>query len=921
MPDGSQKIDIDGGVHCADFIGRDQNIRYGYSAEDVERLIERVLALTHAGAVFQPVPEQAESLFAEQDGQRLIFQPGAARQLSGLGSERAYLLALAVDQEYQRWASRFVPLAGKMDIRQVLEGLPIAFRELIIPTGEGGQATQKPLESIAEAMQTHLAFVILGEPGAGKTTTQQRIAYDAARTLLEKKPGRVPLFVRLSQQGERDPYAFLQTEWERRTEQRFDLALKAGRILILADGLNEIPREKRNDRLKGWMLFEQDYRGTNQLIFSGRERDYEDQLNLPRVIVQPLNNARIDDFLARHNATELRALLDAPPQRLREMASNPLHLFVLTLVYLQGGRNLQMLANSGKLFEAFADSLLRHEQRWHPDDLSVDCKVDLFARLAYRMQLQGSGTTFELAAARQALPASVDVLGEELPLVPAQLFRFGRGASILDPATLPDVRFYHHLLQEYFAARELLRRFNNGENLDDFWKTARSLNEMPPAGVGEWDPLPEPPAKGWEVTTILACGLSRTPEKLIEAVRLINPALAARCLDEAGIAKPEAVSVRTRADLLADLYNPQIHLRARLQAGYLLGKIGDPRFVPQKIGTVQVIRPALVDVPAGDYLLGSHPGEEGSYADESPQHKVSLSAFSIGTWPVTNAEYACFMAAGGYQNELFWEGDLSKRWLNGEEVAGGQMKAWLNIWRNLKATPNWKEEYERSGNYTPGQIKTREYIVSLSEDELKRVLSEQLSKKSRTEPNYWNDVLYNNASQPVVGITWFEARAYCAWLSLVSGRSYRLPSEVEWEAAAHGLPAPADKDGAVSPVRTYPWSSACESDQANTLEGRVLKPSPVGAYACVGSVGPFGTQDSAGNVWNWTSSLYLPYPYDLAKSELSEVEGERVLRGGSFDSRRRFARCAYRSWLDPVDFYGNGGFRVVSPGIFLAAVS
>ena len=136
----------------------------------------------------------------------MIFQPGAAHQLAGQRSQRAYLLALTIDQEYQRWATRFVPLAGKMDLRQVIEGVPISFTELILSSGEGeiqSGPTQRPLENIAEAMQSHPAFVILGEPGAGKTTTQQRIAYDAARLLLEGERSRVPLFVRLSQQGER----------------------------------------------------------------------------------------------------------------------------------------------------------------------------------------------------------------------------------------------------------------------------------------------------------------------------------------------------------------------------------------------------------------------------------------------------------------------------------------------------------------------------------------------------------------------------------------------------------------------------------------------------------------------------------------------------------------------------------------------
>ena len=921
MPAPQMNYEIDGGVHCADFVGRDQVNHYGFSAEDVERLIEKVLAFARAGAIFQPVPDQQESLFAENNGERLVFQPGAARQLSGMGNERAYLLALSVDQEYQRWASRFVPLAGKMDIRQAVEGVPIAFTELIIPTGEGGQITQKPLESIAEAMRTYGAFIILGEPGAGKTTTQQRMAYDAARSLLENQPERVPLFVRLSQQGERDPYTFLQSEWERRTGLSFGAALKAGRILILADGINEIPREKRNERLKAWMLFEQDWRGRNQLVFSGREKDYDNQLNLPRVLAQPLDGPRITDFLRRHQAEGLQSLLNDPNNRLGEMAANPLNLFVLTMVYLQGGKNLQNLANRGKLFQSFSEWLMRNEQRWHPDDLSVDCKTDLFARLAYAMQNQGIGTTYDLKTARGALPATVEILGEDLPLDPAMLFRFGRGASILDPATLPDVRFYHHLLQEYFAARELLRRFNSSEDLSALWKAPRSVDEMPPASVGEWDPLPEPPTGGWEVTTILACGLSRAPEKLIEAVRQVNPALAARCIDEAGSGKPASVLNATQQDLLSDLYNPKIHLRARLQAGFLLGKIGDPRFLPSPRGSgvggegegdgVKVILPQMLPVPAGKYLIGSQKNDEGSYDNEYPQHEVEIAAFSIGKWPVTNAEYACFMAAGGYQDEHYWQTGLAKRWLKGEDVTGGQFKTWLDNWKIMQTWGNVRQVLEQNGNYSPEQIDGFVYIAGLTENELKEQLGQQLSQKSRSQPHYWDDQQYNNPSQPVVGITWFEANAYCAWLSALTGKPYRLPSEAEWEAAARGLPASPQ-----SPFtnRQYPWGSDFDPAKANTLEGRVLKPSPVGAYAAAGAVGPFGAEDQAGNVYNWTSSLYLPYPYKPAKSEKPEAEGERVVRGGSWYNVRGNARCAYRYRTVPDYFTNNVGFRLVSPG-------
>ncbi|MFH0995522.1 MAG: SUMF1/EgtB/PvdO family nonheme iron enzyme [Pseudomonadota bacterium] len=848
-----------------------------------------------------------------------------------------YLLALIVDQEYRRWASLFVPLAGKMDIPQVIEGIPVSFTELCFPGCQGGmqsQPTRLPLENIADAMQKHDAFVILGEPGSGKTTTLQKIAYDAARTILDGGFSRVPLFVRLSQQKERDPYTFLQAEWERRSGDPFENARRDGRILILADGVNEIPREKRSDCLIAWMLFAQDWRGGNQLIFSGREMDYDNQLSLPRVLVQPLDDERISGFLHRHQADDLQILLNDPQNRLREMASNPLHLFVLTMVYLQvRKKELHKLANRGWLFHEFSWYLMAWEQKWHPDDLDVKCKEELFSVLAYEMQKQGSGTTFERKAAMRVLPATVYVKDEDLPLDPLALFRFGRGATILDPTNQKDVRFYHHMLQEYFAARELLRRFKGGEDLSELWCVNCSVDEMLPAKVGEWDPLPEPPSTGWEVTTILACGLCNSPETLethdilkidvqtlLEALRRVNPTLAGRCLDESGIDMQsddsmidnpfEKIKNAVRADLLSSLYNPQVHLRARLQAGYILGKIGDPRFEKQVINGVQVILPQMVSVAAGEYVIGSAKDDKDAYPDEKPQKSVGLKLFSIAKWPLTNAEFDCFIQAGGYQDEQYWQGDFAKHWLRGEDVAGGQFSALMDWWRQSKDMDDVRKTLEQTGNFTPEQVDSYEYIAGLSETELKEQLSRQLSKKSRLQPAYWNDQQFNNPSQPVVGITWFEARAYCVWLSQVIKREFRLPSEAEWEAAARGVTK------GIGDRWAYPWGSDWGDVKANTIEGRVLKPSPVGAYTCVGAIGPFKAEDQAGNVWNWTNSLYLPYPYDPAKSELEDVDGERVVRGGSWGGSRRRARCALRSRFVPVGFDGSIGFRVVSPGIF-----
>jgi formylglycine-generating enzyme required for sulfatase activity len=904
---------ISGDVNCADFIGGDKNVTYGFSPEDVECLIGKVLGFMDAGGVFLPDQSQPDVLQIEHNGEKLRFRPGAARRLTSQSMERAYLLALTVDQEYQRWATRFVPLAGKMDVRQVIEGLPISFTEFVIPTCEAGmgvQPTQKPLKDITEAMQNHGAFVILGEPGAGKTTTMQKVAFDMAHGLLKKNGGRVPLFVRLSQQGERDPYAFLQVEWERRTGLPFAKSLGEGRILILADGINEIPRDKRNERLNAWMLFENQYRGANQLVFSGREKDYDNQLNLPRVLVEPLDEERVHEFLQKHKAEGLAELLDDPASKLDEMARNPLNLFVLVMVYLRGGKNLQVLANRGRLFQSFTLELMAHEQLWHPDSLSVDTKTDLFARLAYDMQKQGSGTTFPIDSARECLPADLTTsLGERVGVDRDAVLRFGRGASILDPATVPDIRFYHHLLQEYFAARELLRRFNSGKDLSAFWKTPRTQEEMPPADIGEWDPLPEPPTTGWEVTTILACGLSSDPAKLIEAVRLHNPALAGRCLDEAGLPplyegeenSEGEVREKVQKDLLSDLYNPSIHLRARLQSGFILGRIGDPRFQMRVIKGVKVILPRMVHIPGGKYLIGSEESDEQSYADEKPRHAIEIESFLIGKWPVTNAEFAHFIEDGGYKNSAYWSTELSKKWLHMEDFPVDMLSDWLRLWEKLNADPDWLVKLESSGNYSKRDLDNRKRIASLSRDEfIKEVIEKTQKNKSRLNPQHWYNPSRNNPSQPVVGITWFEANAYCAWLSHLTDKTYRLPREVEWEIAARG-----------NSNYSYPWGDIWMVDSSNTIESRILGTSPVGAFSASGNVSIFGVEEVCGNVWNWTQSLYLNYPYQPANAENMSSPKERVAKAGSWDYGKRMARIQYRNTHSPLTYSQNYGFRIV----------
>jgi len=157
---------------------------------------------------------------------------------------------------------------------------------------------------------------------------------------------------------------------------------------------------------------------------------------------------------------------------------------------------------------------------------------------------------------------------------------------------------------------------------------------------------------------------------------------------------------------------------------------------------------------------------------------------------------------------------------------------------------------------------------------------------------------------PVVNVSWYDALAYCRWLSEETGQTVRLPTEAEWEKAARGT------DG-----RVYPWGDEFEAGKCNSAAEDIETTTPVGQYSPQGD-SPYGVADVAGNVWEWTSSLHEGYPYDpLDGREDLGAGGPRVLRGGAFYGNHGGGRCAARN-RDPADLRDDAlGFRVaVAPG-------
>lgn len=170
-------------------------------------------------------------------------------------------------------------------------------------------------------------------------------------------------------------------------------------------------------------------------------------------------------------------------------------------------------------------------------------------------------------------------------------------------------------------------------------------------------------------------------------------------------------------------------------------------------------------------------------------------------------------------------------------------------------------------------------------------------------PPGWNGSNFPKGADdlPVTSVTFADAMEFCKWLSKKEGRTYRLPTEEEWEYAARG------PDGYL-----FPWGSTFEPNRANTKElGETLL--SVKSDSMKRDSSPFGVIGMAGNVSEWTSSEYKAYRGNT--TDKPQAPGNKVMRGGNYKSDNWTSPATFRFDVSPDFFSGESGFRVARDGI------
>lgn len=747
---------------------------------------------------------------------------------------------------------------------------------------------------VLELLQQRDGLVILGDPGAGKTTflkylvLQQTSGAGAALGLGERLPVLAPLsgYAHALEQGDIRLDDFIADHFH---DLGADFPLKAlladalarGTALVLLDGLDEVQHERLRHLVVERVVdfFTLHRKAGNKFVLTSRIIGYREVRRVAPGLAEgtlvDFNDEEIERFVDHWTRTlekqaqgdtrlaqadaerERRELLAAVKRNagVRQLAANPLLLTILALMKRQG---ITLPERRVELYDQYVKTLLstwnraRGLGRPPARDLDPVQTVKILAPLALWMHETSPGVGLvKREALRRELEALSARRGKANPEACARQFLndVHDYAGLLLERGPGEYGFIHLTFEEYLAAVAIALL---GQGQAEIIAAALAVH------VGE-------PA--WHEVGLLTVGyvgliqqLDTVAGSVVETLVQAQPGPAGAAVVLAGEATVDAGTVGipsasrecVRAALLETMrQDSTVPAPTRSRAGRALAVLGDPR---PGVGLGADGLPDLLWVripgPAAVRESGRFPGFAGLTLGEDARGP-DLADFALAVYPVTVAQFRPFVEQGGYREKRYWS----------------------------------KTGWQR-----------REQAL-------------------RESPRYWEDAVWTPANHPVIGMSWYEAEAYCHWLNERGGLpagTIRLPTEAEWEWAARGPER-----------REYPWGNQWEDWRCNSDESGIGRTSAVGCFPGGAAdwwraLPPDGeaVHDLAGNVWEWTASVHTE-DYGGADQSVLNADADsspRVLRGGSWASTP--GGCAGRRAPGSPRGAGSRSGVFVWPGLF-----
>lgn len=753
--------------------------------------------------------------------------------------------------------------AGKIQtLPQPIEQNPNDFDENIREVLGRDKKEIAPLP-ILDAIRISPRAVLLGVPGSGKSTfVRKLLGMQAAILLGERQPfvgidsDLLPVLVVLR---DLEPVLRgLQLEHLSADEQKEQLleafqqmqstafvrkALESGRVLLVLDGLDEVLPDLRRLVRQTVAALLSTYH-IERLIITSRIRSYTGAVVFERIPVftlRPFDEQKISNFARAWYGTQTRLgrvreqerddkikdLAKAATSDLRELASNPMLLTSMAIIHQ---KEIGLPRERVRLYKLVVDVLLR---RWQKHKLGESRMAPSEKLLAF---LKDEG---RLLTAMERLAYEAHRAGKGKKNV-ADLPR-SDALVLLEKEYLGEIGLAHEFL-DYVDQRSGLMKGNGGE-LDkptSYSFPHRTFQEYL-AGcylIRDRSAAREyyrHAAEGdfWALAAQLGAEElyhnRRGPAYMRDLAYELLPGEAPRSQTDqrAALWSGVVAQIAGKQEIEADVDSPKggtkyLHSARQALLAVLRGDLppierAEAGRVLAKLGDP---RPEVLD--SQQMALCHIPAGEFLFGVEKT--KTSLPEYWMGKYPVTNAQFGQFVAVDGYHNAAYWQ------------------------------------KAKTDGYWTDAGFKGR------------------FDDVPRTAPVDYSEP-YTLPNHPIVGVSWYEALAYCAWLGEQLQRPVTLPDEAHWEKAARGT------DG-----RMYPWGEKFDANKANTAETGSGIPSAVGCFPAGES--PYGLLDASGNVWEW-------------------VDGEKNLRGGSFLYYLVNARCAFRDWYFPAYGFTNYGFRIM----------